>query len=76
MELGPPWTSFWFRIEATVPEAWAGRRVDLLWETGTESTLWIDGRAVQGLNTSDSSPHSDALLVESAEPGTRLELMM
>jgi alpha-mannosidase len=76
LELGPPWATFWFRIEATVPEAWAGRRVDLLWETGTESTLWIDGRAVQGLNTSGSCVRPDALLVESAEPGARLELMV
>src|SRR5262245_4067175 len=74
MALGPPWATFWFRIEASVAEAWAGQRVDLLWETGSESTLWIDGRSIQGLNTSGSCPRPDALLVERAEPGQRLEL--
>jgi alpha-mannosidase len=76
MRLGPDWTTFWFRIDATVPEAWAGSRVDLLWETGSESTLWIDRRAVQSLNTSGHCPRPDALLVERAESGQRLELFV
>ena len=32
-QFGPLWTTFWFRIEATVPPEWAGHRVDLLWVT-------------------------------------------
>src|SRR5439155_27280892 len=24
--LGPPWATVWFRIEAAIPETWAGRR--------------------------------------------------
>src|SRR5215211_299437 len=28
--LGPLWSTWWFRIEATVPQAWKGGRVDLL----------------------------------------------
>jgi alpha-mannosidase len=76
MPLGPPWTTFWFRLEAELPDGWAGQRVDLLWETGSESTLWMDGRAVQGLNTSGSCPRPDALLVEAAEAGLRLELLI
>ena len=35
---------------------WAGERVDLLWVTHSEATLWVDGRAVQGLNTSRDGP--------------------
>ena len=76
MALGPPWATFWFRIEANVPDAWAGQRVDLLWETGSESTLWIDGRSVHGLNTSGDCPRPDALLVGRADPGRPLELMV
>ena len=76
MPLGPPWATFWFRIEAAIPETWAGQRVDLLWETGTESTIWIGDRAVQGLNTSGSCPRPDAPLVEQAEPGQELELLV
>ena len=49
--LGPLWATYWLRATATVPEAWAGSRVDLIWETGTESTLWLEGRPSQGLVT-------------------------
>src|SRR5437879_1249117 len=37
--LGPLWATYWFRLQATVPEEWRGRRVDLLWATTAESTL-------------------------------------
>src|SRR5207248_143319 len=47
--LGPLWATYWFRLRATVPKEWRGGRVDLLWATTAESTLWIDGRSVQGL---------------------------
>ncbi|MGA2011453.1 MAG: glycoside hydrolase family 38 C-terminal domain-containing protein [Solirubrobacteraceae bacterium] len=47
--LGPPWSTYWLRAQATVPEDWRGSRVDLRWVTGTESTLWLDGRPAQGL---------------------------
>ena len=50
-QLGPLWSTFWFDVRATVPPAWDGRRVDLLWVTHSEATLWIDGRSVQGLNS-------------------------
>jgi alpha-mannosidase len=48
--LGPPWSTWWFRVQASVPVAWDGRPVDLLWDSGSEATLWIDGRVVQGMN--------------------------
>ena len=73
-QLGPQWATFWFRVAATVPEAWAGERVDLLWTTHSESTLWLDGRAAQGLNTGGQGPRPDALLVTRADGGERLEL--
>jgi alpha-mannosidase len=69
---GPPWASFWFRIVATVPEEWRDRRVDLLFVSHSEATLWVDGRAVQGLNTGGEGERPDARLVERAEPGARL----
>ena len=73
-QFGPLWTTFWFRIEATVPPQWAGHRVDLLWVTHSEATLWIGGRSIQGLNTSHEGPRPDALLLEQAAGGERLEL--
>jgi alpha-mannosidase len=72
--LGPLWATYWFRLAATVPERWAGRRVDLLWATRAESTLWLDGRAVQGLHGNEPHQRHDATVLRSARGGERLEL--
>lgn len=73
---GPLWATYWFRLRATVPEAWRGRRVDLLWVTRCESTLWIDGRSVQGLNTGGGGERPDALLVPAARGGETVDAMI
>jgi alpha-mannosidase len=65
---GPLWATYWFRAAATVPEAWAGDRVDLLWFSDSEATLWRDGLPVQGLN----KEHRDAVLVPAADGGEAL----
>jgi alpha-mannosidase len=70
--LGPLWATYWLRGTANVPEAWAGSRVDLIWETGTESTLWLDGRPTQGLVTGQYD-RPVAALVASARGGERVE---
>ena len=49
-QLGPAWATFWFRGRIEVPRDWAGWRVDLLWDSHSEATLWLDGRSVGGLN--------------------------
>src|SRR5215210_3858117 len=46
---GPQWATYWFRLAATVPEAWAGRPVELVWDSGCEATLYRGGLPVQGL---------------------------
>jgi alpha-mannosidase len=66
---GPRWATYWFRVRMTVPEEWRGRRVDLLWVSGSEAALWQDGRIVQGLNTGGGGERPDAVLAERAEPG-------
>ena len=48
--LGPLWSTWWFRISARVPEAWAGQVVELDWDSRSEAMLWLDGRSAQGLN--------------------------
>jgi alpha-mannosidase len=67
---GPLWATYWFRAAATVPPGWAGSRVDLLWDSASEATLWLGGRPAQGLDPH----HRDAVLAERAAGGERLEL--
>src|SRR5689334_14262714 len=74
--LGPLWSTFWFRLRATVPASWRGRRVDLIWVTQSESTLWIDGRSIQGLNTGGGGERPDAVVLRDARGGERLELWL
>src|SRR3954447_15583395 len=63
---GPRWATYWLRVRATVPPEWAGSRVDLLFDTGSEATLWRGGRPVRGLN----APHrTTAPLIDEAEGG-------
>jgi alpha-mannosidase len=71
---GPLFATYWFRFKATVPPEWAGERVDLVWVTHSESTLWVNRRSVQGLNTSPTGWRPDALLLDPAAGGERLDL--
>jgi alpha-mannosidase len=73
-QLGPAWSSYWLDVVATVPDAWAGRRVDLRFASHSEATLWIDGRSVQGLNSGAGSPgdRTDAVLARMARAGEQL----
>ena len=66
---GPLWATYWFRGAASVPPAWAGSRVDLLWDSASEATLWLGGVPAQGLN----KHHVDAALAETAGGGERVE---
>lgn len=76
-QFGPLYTTFWFRVQAAVPAAWRGERVDLLWDTHSENTLWIDGRSIQGLNHSGpDQERTDATLLEQAAGGETLELYL
>src|SRR3954453_1695011 len=71
---GPLWATYWFRIGATVPDEWRGERVDLLWVSYSEATLWMDGRPLQGLNTSPDGARPDAMVLAEAAGGERLDL--
>jgi alpha-mannosidase len=62
---GPLWATYWFRVHATIPDEWAGERVELLWHTDSEATLWQDGRVVVGLNRH----HAEATIADEAAPG-------
>ena len=73
MPLGPLWATWWLRLAATVPPEWAGAPVDLLLETNSEATLWLDGEPVQGLVSGPQFRRPDARLRERARAGERIE---
>jgi alpha-mannosidase len=85
-ELGPLWATFWLRGTAVVPADWRGSRVDLRFSSHSEATLWVGGRALQGLNEAlpiagvlqhvhdheSIATRTDALLLERAGGGERV----
>jgi alpha-mannosidase len=73
MDLGPLFATHWLRVAATVPESWAGSRVDLVVRTGGEATLWLGRRLIQGLNSGGRQPRPDATLIARATGGERVE---
>ena len=79
MQLGPLWSTYWFRGKAQVPKEWRGQRVDLLWVSNSEATLWMKGRSMQGLNHENSwdrSTRPDATLVGRAKGGESVEFQI
>lgn len=64
-ELGPLWSTYWFRVTCHVPETWASEPVDLYWESRSEALLWLEGKSSRGLNIGRNT----ARLMESAEGG-------
>src|SRR5829696_61168 len=68
---GPQWATFWFRLAATVPEHWAGRPVELVWDSGCEALLYRDGVPLQGLVKGGGYDRSTAPL---GAPSGRVEL--
>jgi alpha-mannosidase len=63
-QLGPLWTTFWFRGSIDVPRDWSGQQVDFLWDSHSEATLWIGGRTVGGLNPGRSEVPLEEEIVE------------
>src|SRR5829696_4686555 len=70
---GPQWATYWFRLTATVPDAWAGRPVELVWDSGCEATLYRDGAPVQGLVKGRGYDRTTAPL---GTPSGRVELAL
>lgn len=74
-QFGPLWATFWFRAHAIVPTDWKGSRVDLIWDSQSEATLWIDGKSVQGLNMTHGD-RPEAIVLDSARGGETLDLQI
>uniref|UniRef100_A0A8B9J1X2 Mannosidase alpha class 2C member 1 n=1 Tax=Amazona collaria TaxID=241587 RepID=A0A8B9J1X2_9PSIT len=76
---GPTWETCWFKVELSIPPAWAGREVHFVWESDGECMVWQDAQPVQGLtkegektsyiltrSMKETEPHSLTLYVELA----------
>uniref|UniRef100_A0A8C3LKI4 Alpha-mannosidase 2C1 n=1 Tax=Chrysolophus pictus TaxID=9089 RepID=A0A8C3LKI4_CHRPC len=76
---GPTWETCWFRVELSIPPAWAGQEVHFVWESDGEGMVWRDAQPVQGLtkegektsyiltsSLKETEPHSLTLYVELA----------
>uniref|UniRef100_A0A8C9NH97 alpha-mannosidase n=1 Tax=Serinus canaria TaxID=9135 RepID=A0A8C9NH97_SERCA len=44
---GPTWETCWFKVELSIPPAWAGREVHFVWESDGEGMVWRDAQPVQ-----------------------------
>ncbi|KFU93081.1 Alpha-mannosidase 2C1, partial [Chaetura pelagica] len=77
--LSSRWQTCWFKVELSIPPAWAGREVHLVWESDGEGLVWRDAQPVQGLtkegektsyiltrSLKETEPHSLTLYVELA----------
>ncbi|MBL9121043.1 MAG: alpha-mannosidase [Phycisphaerae bacterium] len=69
---GPVWSTAWFRVRAVLPSVPSGMRVALRFSSGTEATLWLDGRPFQGFD-----PYRDlAFAWPKPARGARVELFI
>jgi alpha-mannosidase len=78
--LGPAWSTHWFKMDITVPDAWRGQEVHLLWDSSSEACVWRDGQPVQGLSGTaryEYSPYHESYeLARSARGGERIPLYL
>jgi alpha-mannosidase len=71
-QLGPLFATYWLRGTAVIPADWAGSRVDVVLDTGSEATLWLDGEPAAGLNSGARQVRPDATLLDRATGGERV----
>ncbi len=76
MQLGPDWHTYWFKASFNVPAEWEGKRLDLLWNTHSENTLWMNGQSVQGMNAGEGQARPDATLIDQARAGEVIAFVM
>jgi alpha-mannosidase len=55
---GPGWSTHWFRVDYTIPKAWAGQEALLHFESSSEGCVWKDGVPMQGLTSYNLGPQS------------------
>lgn len=41
------WSTHWFKLQFDIPSSWLGEEVHLLWNSGTEALVWVNGEPLQ-----------------------------
>jgi alpha-mannosidase len=78
-QLGPVWSTHWFKLNITIPSAWRHEEVHLRWDSSSEACVWQDGVPRQGLTgsdhpASDKPIRTDFVLTKRARAGQRFTL--
>ncbi|KAJ1963825.1 Glycoside hydrolase, 38 vacuolar alpha mannosidase [Dipsacomyces acuminosporus] len=65
---GPSWTTHWFRVTVTIPPSFAGKPVQLLFDSNSEAMVWsVDGEPLHALTGGGGEErHVDHLLTSNA----------
>ncbi|MFJ5260126.1 alpha-mannosidase [Streptomyces sp. NPDC088387] len=80
---GRPWATTWLRAAADIPEEWAGRRVEALFDLDFDLTKGPGGQAEGLVHNAQGAPlqglhpyNRTVLLAESATGGDRVDLLV
>ncbi|MBF9069154.1 alpha-mannosidase [Streptacidiphilus fuscans] len=80
---GGPWSTTWLRARAEIPEAWAGRRVEAVFDLGFDLSRGPGGQAEGLVHDAHGSPiqglhpyHRSVLLSPSATAAERVDLLV
>jgi alpha-mannosidase len=73
MKIDPLWATFWFRVNADLPEAWKNKTVAIRFNTRSEGLVWIDGKPYQGVNYLDYQPWGDEGRIDVRLPETMVK---
>ncbi len=77
-QLGPSWSTHWFKVDVEIPAAWAGQEVHLIWDSSSEACVWRDGQPMRGLSgTRDNREmraHPFYVLADKAKGGETISL--
>jgi alpha-mannosidase len=80
---GGPWSTTWLRVNGRIPAAWAGRRVEAVFDLGFDPAQGPGGQAEGFVHDASGSPvqglhphHRSVLLAEPATGGEPVELLV
>ncbi|KAG1458244.1 hypothetical protein G6F46_000079 [Rhizopus delemar] len=74
-KLGPSWSTHWFEVLITIPEALDGHEATLQWDMGCEGLIWSeDGTPLQGLTGGSDQARHEYIVTNKAKSGEKYKL--